>query len=70
MIKRIFIIGTMATGLTLSALHGFPVYTKLAISAHNFSQYFHALQGSSASTNPVERLMFSLMLANTNTFQR
>jgi hypothetical protein len=37
--------------------------TALGRSAHAFYQYFHALQGE--PLNPVDRFVFSLMLANT-----
>lgn len=35
-------------------------------SAHSFQQYFRALRPAQASLNPVERLVYSLILANTS----
>jgi hypothetical protein len=37
----------------------------VASSARSFRHYFHDLQGADSSLNPVERFVFSLMLANT-----
>ena len=53
-------------GLTLTAVRGIPVCGRLVSSAQNFEQCFRALKGAGATANPVERLMFSLMLANSN----
>jgi len=39
----------------------------LVSSAQNFEQCFRALKDANATANPVERLMFSLMLANSKT---
>ena len=39
--------------------------TALTSSAHNFEHYFHNLK-SGNSLNPVERFVFSLVLANTD----
>lgn len=51
-------------GLTLTAIHGIPVCSRLISSAQNFKQCFRALNRANASASPVERLVFSLMLAN------
>jgi hypothetical protein len=63
MIRKVCTIGIVAVGLTLTALHGIPGCGRLVSSAQNFEQCFRALK----SVNPVERLMFSLMLANAKT---
>ncbi|MGA3016279.1 MAG: hypothetical protein ABSF62_04100 [Bryobacteraceae bacterium] len=63
MIRKVCTIGILAAGLTLTAVHGIPVCGRLVSSAQNFQQCFRALK----SANPVERLMFSLMLANCKT---
>jgi hypothetical protein len=55
----------MALGLALAAVHGTPAYGRVANSARSFSRYFHDLQGADSTLNPVERFVFSLMLANT-----
>jgi hypothetical protein len=56
-------IGSLAVGLTLTAVHGIPVCGRLVSSAQNFQQCFKSIH----ATNPVERLVFSLMLANSKT---
>ena len=56
-------IGLVALGLTATAVHA-PGYARIRSSAQNFRQYFHDLKAGS-SLNPVERFVFSLMLANT-----
>jgi hypothetical protein len=63
--RRAYIIGTMALGLAFAAIHGSPAYGRVANSARNFRRYFHDLQGADSSLNPVERFVFTLMLANT-----
>ena len=52
----------MATGLAASESRHFCV-TAIGRSAHAFCQYFQALQQE--PLNPVERVVFSLVLANT-----
>lgn len=63
MIRRAYIIGTVALGLTLAAAHT-PTYNRLVSSAQSFERYFHDLK-SAGTLNPVERFMFSLVLAGT-----
>jgi hypothetical protein len=63
--RRAYIIGTMALGLTFAAVRGPTAYGRVANSARSFRQYFHDLQGADSTLNPVERFVFSLMLANT-----
>jgi hypothetical protein len=63
--RRAYIIGAMALGLALAGIHGSPAYGRVAHSASNFSHYFRGLKGEGSSLNPVERFVFSLMLANT-----
>ena len=67
MIRKACTIEILAVGLTLTAVHGIPVCGRLLSSAQNVQQCFRALKGGSANANPVERLMFSLMLANAKT---
>jgi len=55
----------MALGLTFAAVRGPTAYGRVANSARSFRQYFHDLQGADSTLNPVERFVFSLMLANT-----
>jgi hypothetical protein len=63
--RRNFMIGLVALGLTATAVHG-PGYNHIRTSAQNFRQYFKDLKASS-SLSPIERFVFSLMLANTRT---
>jgi hypothetical protein len=67
MIKKACTIGALAVGLTFSALHGMPVCGKLVSSAQNFQQCFRSLKKATVTTNPVERVMLSLILANAKT---
>jgi hypothetical protein len=67
MIRKVCTIGILAVGLTLTAVHGIPFCGRLVSSAQNFQQCFRALKSANATANPLERLMFSLMLANAKT---
>jgi hypothetical protein len=58
-------IATAALGLALVGVHGAPVYGRAAHSARSFRHYFRDLKSADANLNPVERVMFSLVLANT-----
>ena len=62
--RRSYIIGILAAGLTLAAMFGNPGYSKIVSSAHNFRQQFRSLQDSGTSLGPVERFVYSLVLAN------
>jgi len=52
----------MAVAMALTAAETAPACCRLAASAQNFRQYFRDLGNSDVST--VERVVFSLMLAN------
>ena len=69
MIRKAHIIGILAAGLALTAVHGSPAYGRLVSSAQNFQNYFHALKNAGNPVNPVERFLFSLILANAKTGQ-
>jgi hypothetical protein len=43
---------------------------RIVSSAQNFQRYFRDLKGAGNSLNPIERFVFSLVLANTKTPQR
>jgi hypothetical protein len=58
-------IGLVALGLTASAVHA-PAYNQIRSSARSFGQYFKDLKAGS-SLSPIERFVFSLVLANTKT---
>lgn len=63
--RRAYLIGTLALGMSLVAVHSSPAYCRAANSARNFRHYFSDLKAADNSLNPVQRFMFSLMLANT-----
>lgn len=65
MIRKAYIIGTLAVGLAVAAtLHSAPSMDRIALSARNFRRNFQNLQRAD-SLNSVERFVFSLVLANT-----
>jgi len=61
-IRASFLTVIMVSVLAVSESHRFCA-TTLGRSAYEFYQYFHALREE--SLNPVERFVFSLVLANT-----
>jgi hypothetical protein len=56
-------------GLTITALHTPPAYRRIVSSAQNFQQYFRDLKQAGSSLSPIERFVFSLVLANSKTPQ-
>jgi hypothetical protein len=67
MTRKAYIIGILTVGLMATAFRNAPAYGRLVSSAQNFQHYFQDLKGAGASLNPVERFVFSLVLANTRT---
>ena len=67
MTRKAYIIGILAVGLMATAARNAPAYGRLVSSAQSFQHYFQNLKGADASLNPVERFVFSLILANTRT---
>ncbi|SPE41487.1 conserved exported hypothetical protein [Candidatus Sulfopaludibacter sp. SbA3] len=65
MMRRAYLIGTVTLGLMLTAAAATPSYCRLLSSARSFQYYFHDLKQGAAALNPVERFVFSLVLANT-----
>jgi hypothetical protein len=59
---------TMLTAVVL--LTAGRCYPRLERSTAIFEGYFRALKSSEVSINPVERFVFSLILANTKTHER
>jgi hypothetical protein len=57
-------IGILAAGLALSAAFGAPEYARIVSSARAFQQYFHTMQSTAGSLGPIERFVYSLVLAN------
>jgi hypothetical protein len=64
-IRRIHIIGILALGLIAGAVSTAPAYGRLVCSAQNIQKHFRDLRQSGDSLNPIERLVFSLVMANT-----
>jgi hypothetical protein len=64
MIRRAYILGILAAGLAVAAADTSPLYGKLAASARKFQQSFEDLGGSGNVLSPLERFVFSLVLAN------
>jgi hypothetical protein len=67
MARKAYIIGILTVGLMATAVRNAPVYSRLVSSAQSFQHYFQDLKGAGASLSPVERFVFSLVLANTKT---
>ena len=67
MTRKAGIIGILIVGLMATAVHTAPAYGRLVSSARSFQHYFQDLKGAGTSLSPVERLVFSLILANTRT---
>ena len=65
MIRRAYIATALAQGLMLTTATGLPSYCRLAASARNFQFYFRDLKQGAGPLSPVERFVFSLVLANT-----
>jgi len=61
-------VGFLAAALTLLVAIP-PRYSRLATSRQNFQEYFRDLDQAGSSLNPVERFVFSLVLANTDVAQ-
>ena len=62
MIRRAYIIGIMALGLTASAALTSPAVGRFVSSAHSFRRHFRELKNSGSSLSPLERIVFSLIL--------
>ncbi len=56
-------IGAMTAGLALTAVHTAPAYGRLASSARTVRQYWRNFDSSKKELSPVERLLFTLLLA-------
>lgn len=67
MTRKAYIIGILTVGLMATAFRNAPAYGRLVSSAQSFQHYFQDLKGADASLSPVERFVFSLVLANTRT---
>ena len=64
--RRAQIIGIMVVGLMAATVRTSPAIGRFVSSAQSVSRNFTCLKRSGVSLNPVERFVFSLLLANTN----
>jgi hypothetical protein len=64
--RRAYILGTLAAVLTVHAAQNSQAVSRIVHSAQNFQRYYHDLEEGN-SLNPVARVLFSLMLANSKT---
>ena len=62
--RKLTIVGVVALGLTAMAARTTPVYAKLTTSARTFQRYVTRLKSTGESLSPIERFVFSLILAN------
>jgi len=62
--RRICIIGTVALGMALTAAWMPHPYCRIVTSAHSFSHYFRDLKQADDTLSPLQRFVFSLVLAN------
>jgi hypothetical protein len=60
MIRKALITGALVIGMAFTAIHG----PRLESSARDFQQYFEALKKADDSVGPLQRFVFSLVLAN------
>jgi hypothetical protein len=65
--RRAYMIGAVTMAMAFAAIHGSPAYGRAADSARNFRHYFSDLKNADGNLNPVERFLFSLVLANSTT---
>jgi hypothetical protein len=57
-------IGSLALLLAMGTVLSSPAYCRIVHSAQNFQRYYHDLKQGDNSLNPIERIVFSLVLAN------
>ena len=57
-------IGTLAVLLAVNTAQSTGAYCKIVQSAQNFQRYYRDLQQGQNSLNPIERIVFSLVLSN------
>ena len=62
--RRVTIIGVVALGLTAMVARTTPLFGALATSTRTFERYVNRLKNTGDSLSPIERVVFSLILAN------
>jgi hypothetical protein len=65
--RRAYIIATLAAVLTAQTLTSSGVAGKIVNSALNFRHYYMDLEAGTSKLSPIERIVFSLVLANSKT---
>ena len=68
MIRKVFVVGILASGMVLVGVQPGNRH-RIAVSAQNFQQSFRDLNAAGNSLSPLERFVFSLVLASTNASQ-
>jgi hypothetical protein len=63
------IAAVVALGLALTAVRVTPSFGRLAEAVRAFQRSFNGLQSANASLNPIERVVFSLILASAKSSQ-
>lgn len=63
--RKAFAVGLLATALAVVAVMP-SYYARFETSRQNFQQYFRDLDPAGRSLNPIERFVFSLVLANSD----
>ena len=64
MIRRAYIIALITLGLAAGAVRATPVLGRFVSSAQSFHFYFTDLKKAGTSLGPIERFVFSLVVAN------
>jgi len=70
MMRRAYLVGILALGLAAVTVRSSPAYGKLVSSAARVQSYLESLEGAGSAGNslsPLERFVFSLVLANEKT---
>jgi hypothetical protein len=62
--RRAYIIGLLVLLLAVNAIQTSPAYSHIVHSAQNFQRYYNDLKQGDNPLNPIERVLFSLVLAN------
>ena len=68
--RKAYMIGIVAVGLIVTTLQSGPSYCRVVRSARDFHELFRSLDAAKADLNPLERLVFSLMLTTAGTTQK
>jgi hypothetical protein len=70
MMRRAYLVGIVVLGLAAVTVRSSPAYGKLVSSAARVQSYVESLSGTGSAGNslsPIERFVFSLVLANEKT---